>query len=163
MLLSKNLGAKQLYRHGDQYGVGHKSERQGLPDMLAFVWIDRKRRYLISTCDSLHLAEPVFQQCWRQGSDIELQEQLEKVCLSIPVFAAATRRSVWRARNAGIWRTSQTSLTGFACSGKWISVVTSTPSLDLTLSRISSPFSIPSPRKELPLLRFALSNEALKT
>ena len=48
-----------------------------------------------------------------------------------PYSAAATSKSVCRARKAGICSKSQTSAAGAACSGRWISVVTGRPVVSL--------------------------------
>src|SRR6056297_1168417 len=79
------------------------------------------------------------------------------------VAAAASNRSVCRARNAGICNTAQTSAAAAACSGRWISVVTGKPVWRRTSSNIRSPASNPGPRSACRLVRFALSNEALNT
>src|SRR5262245_5114323 len=80
-----------------------------------------------------------------------------------PVRPAATRRSVCRHRNAGIWRMSSTLAAGSACSGSWMSDRTGTPAARLTASRMRSPSFMPGPRNERTEERFALSKEALKT
>ena len=49
-----------------------------------------------------------------------------------PVRAAATSRSVWRHRNAGICSTSATAATGCACHASWMSVSTGTCARRLT-------------------------------
>ena len=50
-----------------------------------------------------------------------------------------------------------------ACSGRCMSVVTGRPVARRTRSSTASPASSPGPRKAPPLVRLALSNEALKT
>ena len=80
-----------------------------------------------------------------------------------PVAAAARSRSVWRQRKAGICSSSHTCPAARACSGRWMSVVTGSPVVTRTFSRTASPASIPKPRKAPPLVRLALSNEALNT
>ena len=53
------------------------------------------------------------------------------LCTSTPmalaVAAAASSRSVWRHRKAGIWRQSTTPAASFAWGGSWTSVVTGRP------------------------------------
>ena len=78
-----------------------------------------------------------------------------------PVFAAATIRSVWRHRNAGICITSHTSPTGFACQLSCMSVSMRSPYFCFTSASICSPRSIPGPRNEVIDVRLALSNDAL--
>ena len=58
-----------------------------------------------------------------------------------PVAAAASSRSVWRARNAGIWSRSTTSAIGLAWIVSWTSVVTGRPVSALTCSKIFIPSS----------------------
>ncbi len=80
----------------------------------------------------------------------------------LPVRAAATRRSVWRQRNAGIWSTSTTSAAMAACAGSWTSVRMASPVRALTSESTRSPASSPGPRNEPKEVRLALSYEALK-
>jgi hypothetical protein len=80
-----------------------------------------------------------------------------------PVRPHASSRSVWRARNAGTCSTSHTSATAAACPHSWTSVVTGRPVARFTASSVFSPSWRPGPRNDLPEVRFALSNDALKT
>jgi hypothetical protein len=50
--------------------------------MLAFVWVDRDRRYFISNCSSLEEGEPHIRFRWRQGEDTTSDP--ERLQLSIP-------------------------------------------------------------------------------
>ena len=84
-------------------------------------------------------------------------------CTGRPVAAAASSRSVCRARKAGICSRSQTSATGAAWRGSWMSVVTGSPVASFTRRRMASPRSSPGPRYASTLVRLALSNEALNT
>src|SRR5882762_7081478 len=79
-----------------------------------------------------------------------------------PVRPAATRRSVCRQRNAGIWMTSRTSAACSAWAGSCTSDSTGTPTSDLTAPRIRKPSLSPGPRYDSIELRFALSKEDLK-
>src|SRR3954468_13551840 len=79
-----------------------------------------------------------------------------------PVRAAASIRSVWRDRKAGICSTSATSATGAACSGAWMSVSTGTPAVSRTRPSTRTPSLNPGPRNDEPDVRFALSYDALK-
>ena len=80
----------------------------------------------------------------------------------LPVAAAASSRSVWRQRKAGICSTSTTSATAAHCSGSCTSVTTGQPDAlaDLGEDR-QAPASSPSPRALAALVRFALSKEVL--
>ncbi len=83
------------------------------------------------------------------------------ILTGLPLCAQARMKSVCRHRKAGVCSTSTTAATGAISSTSWMSVSTGTPISRLTVARISSPFSMPSPRKDLPDERFALSNEDL--
>src|SRR5258705_538863 len=80
-----------------------------------------------------------------------------------PVAPAARSRSVWRERKAGICRTSTTSAAGAHWAASCTSVRTGRPVSCFTLASTRSPCVRPGPRKLLPLVRFALSKEHLKT
>ena len=69
---------------------------------------------------------------------------------------------VWRHRNAGVCSTSTTSATSAIGVSSCTSVSTGTPICSLTFARISSPSSMPGPRKLARDERLALSKEALK-
>ena len=78
-----------------------------------------------------------------------------------PLAATALMKSVWRHRKAGVCSTSTTSATGLIWSISWTSVTTGTPIWRLTSASTFSPPSSPGPRKDLPELRLALSNDDL--
>mmetsp|Transcript_7298 Transcript_7298/g.11469 ORF Transcript_7298/g.11469 Transcript_7298/m.11469 type:complete len:232 (-) Transcript_7298:104-799(-) len=82
--------------------------------------------------------------------------------ITFPVFPAATRRSVWRQRKAGICMMSATCPTGSAWKHSWMSVTMGTSKVVLTAARILRPASMPGPRKDLALVRLALSKLDLK-
>jgi Transposase IS4 len=50
---------------GDQHGVIHNDHASGA-SLLAFCWVDRDRRYFITTCSSLTNGPPCQRQRWRQ-------------------------------------------------------------------------------------------------
>ena len=79
----------------------------------------------------------------------------------LPVLAAATSKSVWRERKAGICNTSATSATGAHCHDSCTSVKMGKPKVDFTSCKICNPASIPTPRCDM-LVRLALSYEDLK-
>ena len=58
---------------------------------------------------------------------------------------------------------SATLATGSACQGSWMSVTMGTSNVVFTRSSTFSPASIPGPRKDAALVRFALSKLDLKT
>ncbi len=81
---------------------------------------------------------------------------------AFPVWAHASMRSVWRQRNAGIWRRSMCSAAISASWGWWMSVVTGMPSSFEISPSILVPSLTPGPRNASPDVRFALSYDALK-
>lgn len=76
--------------------------------------------------------------------------------MALPVRAAATRRSVWRQRKAGIWRTSTNSAAIAASSAVWMSVTTGTPKVSRTLERMRRASWSPMPVNESRRERLAL-------
>jgi Transposase IS4 len=50
---------------GDRHGIIHTDPESGT-QLLAFVWVDRDRRYFISTCSSLANGAPCERKRWRQ-------------------------------------------------------------------------------------------------
>ena len=77
------------------------------------------------------------------------------------VLAAATKRSVWRHKKAGICKTSTCSATIEHCSILCMSVKIGTLSSFFILSKIGREVSNPAPLLPLRLVLFALSNEVL--
>lgn len=43
------LATTRLHQRGDRYGLVHKNPLTGRPNLIAFVWLDRERRYFISS------------------------------------------------------------------------------------------------------------------
>ena len=80
-----------------------------------------------------------------------------------PVSAAATSRSVWRQRKAGICSTSTTSAASAHWSGSCTSVSVGRPRLSRISAKIGSAALRPMPRLPAPEVRLALSNEVLNT
>ncbi len=77
--------------------------------------------------------------------------------IAAPVSPAASNRSVWRERKAGICRMSTASAAGPHCSAVWTSVSTGRPVRARMSARMARPASIPMPRAAPTLVRFALS------
>ena len=69
--------------------------------------------------------------------------------MAFSVLAAATSRSVWRQRNAGICSTSTTSATRNTSTASWTSVSTGTPTVSFTFCRMRRPFAKPGPAETL--------------
>jgi len=80
---------------------------------------------------------------------------------TLPVFAAAIRRSVWRLRKAGIWRISTKGATIPHCSSPWMSVSTGSWSSFRSSAKTGSAASRPAPRFPESEVRFALSKLVL--
>src|SRR3954471_2689431 len=80
---------------------------------------------------------------------------------TLPVAAAANRRSVCRHRNAGICRMSTACATSAHCVASCTSVRTGSPRDDRILAKIGSDWASPRPRAADALVRLALSNEVL--
>ena len=80
----------------------------------------------------------------------------------LPVLPAATSRSVWRQRKAGIWSTSATWATGAACSGVWMSVTTGSSVSSLTWASNFSPCFQPRTAKTIHRSPVSLVKGALE-
>ena len=78
-----------------------------------------------------------------------------------PVRAAATIRSVWRQRKAGICRMSTTSAAGAHWSISCTSVSTGRPVTSRISAKIGRAWPRPTPRAAVTEVRLALSKEVL--
>ena len=78
-----------------------------------------------------------------------------------PVAAAASSRSVWRDRKAGICSTSTASATGAHCASEWTSVRVGRPVTALISAKIGRASARPMPRAAVAEVRFALSKLVL--
>jgi hypothetical protein len=81
------LSNLEMRTRGERRGVISKDEN-GTPSMLAFCWMDRDRRYFISSASSLQPGRAYTRHRWRQVSD-ELNAAPERVELEIPQPQAA--------------------------------------------------------------------------
>ena len=77
------LTSLELENRGDLRGLVAEDEN-GKPELLAFVWMDRDRRYFISTTSSLERGTPAIRTRWRQVEDVATNEEPERVELIIP-------------------------------------------------------------------------------
>ena len=59
------LSTLELEERGDMSGLVTKDEN-GAPNLLAFVWMDRDRRYFIASASSLTAGKPYTQYRWHQ-------------------------------------------------------------------------------------------------
>lgn len=55
-----------------------RNEEGRPPNMMSFVWVDRERRYFISTASTLKDGVPYSQTCWRQPGYNEDEEEEDK-------------------------------------------------------------------------------------
>lgn len=76
------LQSQELTARGDLRAVVSKDD-QGHNCMLAFVWVDRERRYFICNGGGLDPAMPIFRERWRQV-DETVNAEPEHVQLEIP-------------------------------------------------------------------------------
>jgi hypothetical protein len=81
------LSTLEMRQRGERRGLVARDEN-GTPSMLAFCWMDRDRRYFISSASSLQPGRAYTRHRWRQVSD-ELNAAPERVELAIPQPKAA--------------------------------------------------------------------------
>lgn len=82
-----HLSQVELQDRGDRKGlITRGGDRQ--PKLLAFVWMDRQRRYFISTASSLDAGTPYTRTRWRQTDDTPNAEPT-RVELTVPQPKAA--------------------------------------------------------------------------
>jgi hypothetical protein len=81
------LSTLEMRQQGERRGLVARDEN-GTPSMLAFCWMDRDRRYFISSASSLQPGRAYTRHRWRQVSD-ELNAAPERVELEIPQPQAA--------------------------------------------------------------------------
>ncbi|KAG7351598.1 transposase IS4 [Nitzschia inconspicua] len=72
------LSSVEQSNRGDHKGLVHL-DNDGNPDMMAFVWVDRERRYSISNCSSLVEGDPHVRNRWRQVDDMEAEPEREEL------------------------------------------------------------------------------------
>jgi hypothetical protein len=82
------LEALELRNRGDYEGVVTLGEN-GLPTMMAFVWMDRERRYFIANTSSLEAGTQYAKTRWRQIAPVESNEDPVRVERTIPQPKAA--------------------------------------------------------------------------
>ncbi len=76
----------ELNNRGDRKGmVTRGGETNGEPKMIAFVWMDRQRRYFITTCSSLAEGSPFKRQRWRQLEDASSDEHADPQLVDLVV------------------------------------------------------------------------------
>ena len=82
-----HLTSRELGERGDRYGLLSLTA-ENVPELLAFTWLDRDRRYFISSCSSLQEGQPLVRERWRQLVT-DLTTPPEKVQLTIPQTACS--------------------------------------------------------------------------
>jgi Transposase IS4 len=81
------LSGIELQQRGDRKGLIAK-DNEGKPNLLAFVWMDRARRYFIASGSSLAEGMPYIRDRWRQVSN-EINADPTRVQLTVPQPKAA--------------------------------------------------------------------------
>jgi len=76
------LSTVEMPQKGDYKGVVNIGE-DGYK-LLAFVWVDRERRYFISNCSSLSPGIPYTRTRWRQVEDLDTQLDADRIEFTIP-------------------------------------------------------------------------------
>jgi Transposase IS4 len=74
------LSNKELHERGDRRGLITK-DHDGTPRLIAFVWMDRDRRYFIVSGSSLEEGTPFVRQCSRQ---MDIDRSPTRAELTIP-------------------------------------------------------------------------------
>ena len=59
------------------------------PELMTFVWLDRERRYFISSCSNVSEGREYTRKRWRQVTDVNLNRDAEHVEFTIPQPKAA--------------------------------------------------------------------------
>ena len=78
------LQSVELNQRGNGKGLISFGVLSGDPTMLAFVWMDRQRRYFIATASSLGAGTPYTRWCWRQVDPIDTNADPTNLQLLVP-------------------------------------------------------------------------------
>lgn len=76
------LSTVELPQKGDYKGVVNIDLTTGYK-LLAFVWVDRERRYFISNCSSIAPGSPYTRTRWRQVEDLSTQIEADRIEFTI--------------------------------------------------------------------------------
>ena len=76
------LSTVELPQKGDYKGVVNIDDNGY--KLLAFVWVDRERRYFISNCSSISPGAPYTRKRWRQVADLNTQIEADRIEFTIP-------------------------------------------------------------------------------
>jgi Transposase IS4 len=83
----QHLQQVEMGERGERYGLVAKNQ-ENEPYLMAFVWLDRERRYFVTSCSSLAEGQPYVRHRWRQLVS-DLTTPPERIELTIPQPAAA--------------------------------------------------------------------------
>lgn len=81
------LSTRVFHNRGERHGIVGKDADNNI-NMMAFVWLDRERRYFVCSAGSLAEGEPYIRHRWRQVSQ-EKDAPPERVQLTVPQPRAA--------------------------------------------------------------------------
>ncbi len=84
----QHLSTIELQNRGDYKGV-ITMDTNGSPNQLAFVWMDRDRRYFIANTSSIAAGTPWTRERWRQDDPVDTNEEPTHQELTIPIPKAA--------------------------------------------------------------------------
>jgi hypothetical protein len=84
----KYLSELVLSKRRDRYPL-LKKDIHGTPDLMAFVWVDRDRRYFVATGSSMQEGDAYFRQRWRQVNREDENADPERVTIEVPIPKAA--------------------------------------------------------------------------
>ncbi|KAL9179705.1 hypothetical protein ACHAXT_008995 [Thalassiosira profunda] len=76
------LDAQVMGRRGDRYALVSFDEETGRPQLIAWAWMDRNRRFFVSTCCGLAEGTEIFRERYRQTSE-DPQADAERVAIEV--------------------------------------------------------------------------------
>ena len=77
------LSSQVLQSRGDFKALVNTHQEDTDPDLHAFVWMDRDRRYFISSAYNMNLGDPCVRRRWRQIDDVSTNADPSRMELSI--------------------------------------------------------------------------------
>lgn len=79
----KYLTRVQMANRGDSYFMITGQSDSHDPVILAAVWMDRERRYFISTCQHMEYVDPQVRIRWRQMEDVETNAEPQRMKITV--------------------------------------------------------------------------------
>ena len=76
------LDNQVMGKRGDRHCLASISEDTGETELVAITWIDRNRRFFVSTCYGLEEGEEIFRERYRQTSE-DPEADPEKVAIQV--------------------------------------------------------------------------------